>query len=324
MKIFKTIVYILSLAVLIYMAVFFNSYYLLIAAFIVIFMAVLDIFAFIIPFGGVNVEIGSDKTDFVKGEKGEIYIKLRSNRALPVYKVRFNITIKNRFYSAETIKIETPSAMFGSKIIVLPLDTVKSGVINISVDELRCSDMFGILERNYKKNVSYSVIVMPKIINVREVIFGYAASDEIPAANVFLSNNGDVSGYSEYGAGDRNNNINWKLFARTEKLYVKEFERTSADEAVVLMDMNIKNLDKAIDIVYSLDYKGTGFTLLWLPGGNEEFESEFISDESSLNNAVYKIYYSMPESVENRGLFEYKRLYRENKVLYVHDKMELL
>lgn len=324
MKFMKVVMCILVFIILLYMAVFFKSYYTLMAAFGIAFIIMADVVLFLLPFGGINVEISSNKTDYIKGEKGEIYIELKNKKTYPIYRIRFNILFKNKFYKASKMNIETPIPMLRSKIINIPVDFEKSGVIGVSIDNIEYSDMFGILSRVVNVNVSYSVIVMPKNIDIDKAYFGTAESDEIPAVNVYLSNTGDISGYKEYGIGDRNNNINWKLFARTDKLYVREFERTSADETIILMDMNIQKLDKAIDIVYSIGYKNGSFTLLWLPCGNEEFESVYISDEGSLNNAIYRIFDSTPEVVENKGLTEYKRLYRENKVLYVSDKMELL
>lgn len=324
MKFLKVIMCILAFAVLLYMAVFFKSYYSFIAAFCIAFIIIADVVLFLLPFGGIYAEVSSNKTDYIKGEKGEVYIKLKNKKIFPIYRIKFNINFKNKFYRASKINIETPISMLKSKIINIPIDIKKSGVIGISINNIEYSDMFGILSKKIDVDVSYSVIVMPKNIDINKAHFGTAESDEIPAVNVYLSNTGDISGYKEYGIGDRNNNINWKLFARTDKLYVREFERTSADETIVLMDMNIQKIDKAIDIVYSIGYKNGSFTLLWLPCGNEEFESAYISDEGSLNNAIYRIYDSTPEVIENRGLTEYKRLYRENKVLYVSDKMELL
>lgn len=324
MRYLKIIASILVLLILLYMSVFFRSYYILVGALGYGFIITADIILYLLPFGTIEAEITSNKTDYIKGEKGEIYIKLKNKKLFPIYNAKLELVLKNKFYKADKITIETPLTVSITKKITLPVKMERSGVITLSVDSIRYSDFFGILNRSININTVYSVIVMPNKINIDSTYFGAAESDEIPAVNVYLSNNGDVSGYKEYALGDRTNNINWKLFARTNNIYVREFERTSADEAVVLMDMNINNLDKAIDIIYSIGCKNGIYTLLWLPCGNEEFECECISDEETLNNAIYRIYDSAPEVDVNKGLDMYKKLYRENRVLYVSDKMELL
>ena len=324
MKYLKIILCILVFVILLYMSVFFRSYYILFGAFFYGFIVIADILLFFIPVGTVGVEITSSKTNYTKGENGEIYIKLRNSKLFPVYRVEFDVVFKNKFYNADKVSIKTPLSILPTKTVTIPVNMEKSGVVSVFTESIKYSDAFGILNRQISVNTAYSVIVMPNKINLDIAYFGAADSDEIPAVNVYLSNSGDVSGYKEYGSGDRTNNINWKLFARTDKLYVREFERTSADEAVVLMDMNINNLDKAIDIIYSIGCKNGVYTLLWLPCGNEEFESSCISDEVTLNNTLYRIYNSAPDTAVNKGIETYKRMYRENKVLYVSDKMELL
>lgn len=324
MKYLKIILGISAFVILIYMSVFFRSYYILLGAFCYGFIIALDIILFLIPFGAIDAEITSSKTNYTKGEKGEIYIKLKSKKLFPISAAEFDAVIKNKFYNGDSITIKTPLSILIPKKITIPVTMEKSGVMSVSIESIKYSDAFGILNKSVSINTTYSVIVMPNKVNIDLGDFGAADSDEIPAVNVYLSNSGDVSGYKEYGQGDRTNNINWKLFARTDKLYVREFERTSADEAVVLMDMNINNLDSAIDIIYSIGSDNGVYTLLWLPCGNEEFESSCISDEETLNNTLYRIYDSAPDTALNKGLDTYKRLYRENKVLYVSDKMELL
>lgn len=324
MKYLKIIVIISAFVILVFMSVFFASYYILGAAFCYALIILLDILMFFVPFGTVKAEIGSNKTELKKGETVNILITLKNKYMFPIYKVQFDVVIKNRFYDADKITIETPLSIFNNKKITIPVKMEKSGVINVSVKEIKYSDAFNLLSRKISINEVYSVIVMPDNINIDSAVFGQAESDEIPAVNVYLSNNGDISGYREYGPGDKTNNINWKLFAATGDIYVREFERTSADEAVVLMDMNINNLDKAIDIIYSIGCNKGVYTLLWLPCGNEEFECACISDKETLIDTIYRIYNSVPEPLENKGLEAYKRFYRENRVLYVSDKMELL
>lgn len=324
MKIFKVLIYIFTFAFLLYMSLFFRSYYLFMGASFMIFAALANIILYFLPFGSIDIEISSDKTNYTKGEKGEIYITLKNRKCFPINNVKLDITVKNKFYNEHKTTLVVSLPILASKKITLPFELVKSGVVDISAGSIEYSDMFGILKSVTENNTLYSVITMPQKHNIDNALLGSVESEEIPAVNVYLSNSGDVSGYKEYKSGDRTNSINWKLFAKTEKLYVREFEKTSADEAVILMDMNIESLDQAIDIVYNIGLKSCNFTLLWLPCGSEEFESAYISDKASLSNALYRIYNSVPEVIKDKALSEYKKLYRENKVLYVSNKMELI
>lgn len=324
MRIFKIISLVIAFAFLVYMAIFFNSYYALVGAFALILIFAFDIVLFFIPFGEISVDIVANSAKYVKGEKATIELAIKNKRLLPISVCKFDVGIKNNFYTKNSVKINTTLPIFKAKKIYIPLELTKSGTVKISVDKVEYSDLFGLLKKYQNVDIVYSIIVMPKNDSVINVKCGTFQSDELPAVNEYLSNNGDVRGYKEYSIGDRNNNVNWKLYSRTNTLYVKEFERTSADESVILMDMYINNLDKAIDIIYNIDYRNNGFTLLWLPCGNEEFESAYISDKESMDNAIYRIFNSGPDVLPNRALIEYKRLYKESKIMYVSDKMELL
>lgn len=323
MKFIKAVSLMLTALLLLFFSVYFRSYYLLCALFVIIFALAADIILFIMPFGSVGFELKSRKVRLVKGDKTRLCIKIKSTRPFPVYRVRFSVDIKNRFYDGRTVSFETPAAILGFKTVVLPIRAEKAGVLEISISGVYSSDMFGLFGRKEKGMCRYSIIVMPAKTKAEISDFGSSDSEDLPAVNVYLSSNGDVSGYKEYADGDKNSSINWKLFARTDKLYVREFERTSADEAVVLMDMYRGSLDRALDILYSMD-STAGFTLMWLPAGNEEFETAYISGEETLTAAIYRIFYSAPDTEPDRGIGEYKRLYKGNSILYISDKMELL
>lgn len=324
MRIFKIISVLFIFVFLVYIAIFFNSYYSLVGAFALIFILIFDVILFFLPFDNISIDIVGNSGKYKKGEKAVIEFIIKNKRYLPVSSCKFDVEIKNNFYKKNSVKIKTSLPIFVQKKIYLPLNLTKSGTVKIRVDKVEYSDLLGLFKKYKNISTVYSVISMPIRTNKTTIEYGNLQSDELPAANKYLSSNGDINGYKEYILGDRNYNINWKLYSRTNTLYVKEFERASADEAVVLLDMNVNNLDKAIDIVYNIDYSCKGFTLLWLPCGNEEFESAYILDKESMDNAIYRIFDSVPDVLVNKALTEYKRLYKESKIMYVSDKMELL
>lgn len=323
MRIFKTAVYAIILFIVIFMSVYFKSYYLLTGAALLIAVPLFDIILFLLPVGSIKAEIKSSKTDYIKGEQAEIFIILKSTKPFPTSGVKTDVVIKNKFYNEEKITFEIPLPVFFARKIKIPFKIDKSGIIEISVKNTEYKDMLGFFYKKSDLKTVYTIIAMPLKENISQPAFGSIDSDEIPAANVYLNSRGDLSGYREYRDGDRKNNISWKLFARTEKLFVREFEKTSADEPVILFDMCIDNIDKALDILYNIDFS-KGYTLLWLPKGREEFETAYISDNETLRNNLYRIFSSPPETIPDKAISEYRKLYRENKVLYISDKMELL
>lgn len=323
MKILRMGLYLVLLLGLIFAGVYFKSYYIFIMTVCALIILIGDIILFFIPAGKIQINIKSESSEYVKKEKVNLSVKIHNKKLFPVFRAKVNISFKNKFYKEGKTEVYVSLPLFISRNIKMSFESDKAGIIDICGEIEEYSDMLGIFVKKTDIKNNYAVTVMPQRGETILTATGETDSDQLPAANVYASVSGDVSGYGEY-RGERKNNINWKLFSRTEKLYVKEFERTSAEEAVVLLDMYAENIDRGLDILYDIKIPEEGYNLLWFPQGCEEFESAYINDEGALKNAVYRIFMSSPCGEKNRGLNEYKRLYGENKVLYISDKMELL
>ena len=76
MRIFKIISLVIAFAFLVYMAIFFNSYYALVGAFALISIFAFDIVLFFIPFGEISVDIVANSAKYVKGEKATIELAI--------------------------------------------------------------------------------------------------------------------------------------------------------------------------------------------------------------------------------------------------------
>ena len=126
--------------------------------------------------------------------------------------------------------------MIFKKRINIPFKAMRSGIYDISIAEAEYSDMLGLFKRKCSCSSIYSFIVMPsEDIDISSDICGATDTDDISSDNVYSAGSGDVGGFREYRQGDKLNSINWKLSARMDKVYVKELEKSSADEAVILV-----------------------------------------------------------------------------------------
>lgn len=323
MKYFRWLMIICVIVLLIYMSIFFGSYYSLMSAFVCGGVIFVDILLFAIPFGSINVDFTSLNNNCYKGDKNEIYIIFHSRRLQPVRSLNFDVVIKHRFYGEKRIPMSLALPMFFLQKVKVPVVLDKSGVVKITVENMRYSDTFGILSKKTRCDNFYSVVVMPVAVESNESGFGTTDSEEIPAVNVYLSNNGDIKGYRDYMPGDKTNHINWKMYSSKGNMLVREFERSSADDAVVLLDMNKVTLDKGLDILAGINNKGH-YTLMWLPAGNEEFELASVTDEESFKDAIYRIFDSQPQQSADTAIVAYKRVFKGNSVLYITDRAELV
>lgn len=322
MRLFKIISFIFLLCILTFASVYFNVQYLSAVAIVLIAAVAVDVILFVIS-RGCRVNVVSDKAEYRKKSKGIIKLSVKNLCFYPVNRVRVTLSVKNRYYNGKTNYYVFPLGILCNKKIRIPFVTAYNGIYDIKVDRIEYTDMFGILKRKQICGSKYSFMVLPTGIADSSIdISGNIDTDNIPSDNVYSSNVGDISSFREYREGDRLNNVNWKLSARMDNIYVKEYEKTSMDEAVILLDMYIRNLDVALDNLYSILKSKTNFYVLWLPAGAEEFKSKYVSDNNAAADIMTDIYNSAPDMLENRGINEYKRLYKGHKFLYVSNKTE--
>ena len=216
-----------------------------------------------------------------------------------------------------------PLGVLCGKNIRRPFKIVYNGIFDINIEKVEYTDMLGILKKSMSSGSKYSFVVFPKETESCSTdMTGAIDTDNIPSENVYSSNSGDISSFREYREGDRLNGINWKLTARMDDIYVREYERTSMDEAVVLLDMYVNNIDKALDELYAVLKHKRNFYVFWLPAGAEEFKSGYVSDESSAYDLLIDIYDSAPDMIANRGINEYKKIYKGHRFIYISNTVE--
>lgn len=323
MKVFKLIFYLVIVLSSYLISLFFNSYESFLVFLFLVLILCVDILVFIFPKGKFKIIIESEKTNYFKNETGKVVIKIKSNKFYPISKAIFNLNIKNNFYDGKSLKVEKAISAFFTEKTEVDIKIEQAGIFKFSVNEVLYSDMLGIFFKKEMVKEMYSIVVYPNEVEIGDINISISEGEDSIASNVYASDNGDVSGYKEFIDGDRKKDINWKLYSRTGSLYVKEFEKISVDEKVVLVDMNIKNIDKALDFLYSIYKKGYEFNVIWLPCGNEEFESAFIKDENSFKECIYRIFNSKVDSLNDVGLKKYKEI-KGTKVLYLSEDMRLV
>ncbi len=115
----------------------------------------------------------------------------------------------------------------------------RRGSFRLGPWELCMSDPVGIFEVRHFFEESREVIVFPPIVRVPQLALprGEAAGvlrSRARARTITV----DVGGVRQYVPGDSLSHIHWRTTARTQALYVKEFERQPAGTLWVLLDLD--------------------------------------------------------------------------------------
>ncbi|WP_406657546.1 DUF58 domain-containing protein [Methanolobus sp. ZRKC2] len=96
----------------------------------------------------------------------------------------------------------------------------------------------------------------------------------------------DTVGYREYNQGDELKSIDWKAYARSEKLYVRQFEEDKSLTTHILLDAS-NSMDYASEDTTKFEYAtmlAAGFAYL-VTKDNDKFAISTFSDEINISKA---------------------------------------
>lgn len=124
------------------------------------------------------------------------------------------------------------------------------GIYNLGSFVVWVRDLFGVIDLKRKENTNRIIKVYPKIYSIDERVF--KGNDLFK--NTFTSKSSIEDIYStrdmrKYQEGDSLKRINWKVSAKQQELYIKNYETVSGEEFALFLDMN--------EVNYTLDSKGT-------------------------------------------------------------------
>jgi hypothetical protein len=138
----------------------------------------------------------------------------------------------------------------------------KRGIYKFGEISVKLKDIFCVFETNKHFNEDYDVKVYPKLIDIdKHPLKGGDIFKNVYNNKKRLEDSHSARDMRPYRHGDNLKRINWKVSAKYNELYVKEFERVSGREFNLFLDMhrNIYELDsegnleeKLVDIAASL------------------------------------------------------------------------
>lgn len=130
----------------------------------------------------------------------------------------------------------------------------KRGIYKFGEMSINLKDIFCIFETNKHFNKEYDIKVYPRIIDIdKHPLKGGDIFKNVYNNRKRLEDSHSARDMRPYRNGDNLKRINWKVSAKYNELYVKEFERVSGREFNLFLDMHRKNYE--IDPEGSLEEK---------------------------------------------------------------------
>lgn len=202
-----------------------------------------------------------------KQQEFPVEIQLENKSYLPLPSVLVKLYWENQF--TKEVSYAKESAMLDAKGQAVLLMMVKSeycGKIRIGIEEIRVQDYLCLFSKKAAaKSTGKEIVVLPRIhkINLNTVNF---VQDRQEGQEYSHARSGEdtseVFDVHEYRQGDTLQRIHWKLLAKTDKYFVKEYSLPMEQTILVFLDMywdgakefTREQLDLFLEVLASLSW----------------------------------------------------------------------
>lgn len=266
----------ISYAILLVIAVFFYILYVDVASlFLLLFLIILPIAS------GILFHISKHKLKFtlcssyesVEKSNSIVYNLLIQNTSLVPFsfgkiRIKYYNTMSNK---NEYVFIKTFIPQKNTVKISFAISSEYSGCVRAEIDKIKIYDILLLFSHKEKKydNPFYKadVTVMPKLVEM-SIDNGYNNSEQNDSDVMSKTKKGDdpseIFDIHQYVEGDRLNRVHWKLSARVDELFVKDFSMPISNMCYIIFDGaggfqtsendNLKEIDTCLDGVMSFSY----------------------------------------------------------------------
>lgn len=237
----------------------------------------------------------------------------------PLPGIKAEFIVENHFYpNTEVQEINLPIRK-GNNTFTWNIKSVYAGRVSIKGKETTVQDYLGLVLFRRRWDCELSVSVVPPesdvIMNVIETAL--TDGDEQERDNAAASEDvTQIKQFREYIPGDRMQRVNWKISAKHENLYVKEFEKEYNQTLTLLVELRRDReetgfLDELITAFYSAAVKllemEIKFRVQWYDCETQRFMTENVEEPDSLLYALQQMYL-MQSYTEYYAFEQYKEL----------------
>lgn len=255
--------------------------------------AILGFISVIVFKSGLHVQNVTIAKFYTCGNKDYVDTMVKTNTILilPYCKItNEGIDKIKKNYTGDALTL----AINENHIISEEITYISRGKFDLGSYDVELKDLLGIFSINYKINESKQIKIFPRVYDISQMAI--SGSEIIENTLSIVTSKEDPHSTRDmrrYREGDSLKRINWKVSAKLNDLYVRNFDTVSGEEFNIFMDMNESN--------YRLDPYGK----------NEEFLIDFaasliysllkknISTKVFVNNKIEQV-----QSIENNTDFE--------------------
>lgn len=239
----------------------------------------------------IKYELNIKKKEYYVGEKIDFSMVLKNKSNIYIPYISIYEDDKKDFRNIMSVKKKE------EKVIKENITFYKRGVYRIGMLNIEAKDLLGIITICKKIKINNEIIVYPKINYIEcNNKFNIMNDKNSEFSNKIFPEESTIKKY-EYK--DKMKNINWKISAKLNDLYVKKYSNNVYNEILIIIDMNKNNynfdkkgyieeklIESALSIINMLQNKNIRFEV-WLLKKN--MEKYFIENVSDYNNFNYEM-----------------------------------
>lgn len=202
----------------------------------------LSILYSIIGRASIKLKVDIKDTEIHVGEKIRYKIKIKNKWFLPL--IFIAIDEKNESFFPITTNLNP----FQKKVIKRSIECKRRGIYKIGPVKIKLRDPFGIFEVKKTFNKKHKIIVYPNVYDISIELPAIAEIGRAEGKNKQYEDYTNLSNLREYINGDSLKRVHWRISAKLQKLYVKEYEYTASNEVFIIWDLYRQH--------YKEDYNG--------------------------------------------------------------------
>lgn len=222
-----------------------------------------------------------------------------TNRSrLPIQRMKVFVTVADDIGGAEKRTwMKMAEAVPGETEFVCSISFPVMGNYVLTLKKLRIYDMAGLLYGTVAGKSSACVQVLPTLhempVRLTAATRNFYGESDVYDAHSPGHDNNEVFQIREYRAGDRLQNVHWKLTAKQEELMVKEHSLPKSCPVVLFLKYCPKKgrkrkaslvlyMEAAVSISFSMMAAGCPHYVVWYDGNEQDLQRLRVEDEESL------------------------------------------
>lgn len=270
----------------------------------------------------IRVKLGISKDVAEQGEELPIQITVENRSFLPAMLEMVSYCQYAAEPDAKKRKIRVFVEGRKSAVVDSKMMAEYCGKLEFCVKKIKVYDCWGFFSVSGKRNDKQSIIVMPKPYPVNLTVSNRTKWFPIDGESYAKDRSGDdtaeIYEVREYRAGDRLQKVHWKLSAKEDSLYIKEFSYPLGAAVILMLEGGNERrkmqgnhfIEAVISVSLALLEQKCAHYIVWKAKNEQTIQRMLIQDDEEFYAFMLKLleftHDSLESDMEEHYRYEYK------------------